>query len=54
MKKWNTERRKSALSRLQVQLESNQKVTKSGEVVTLTEKDKNRIEKEVTTLKSRV
>ena len=54
MQKYQHERRTKALARLVNQLETNQKTTKDGSLVTLTEKDKGRITKEVVTLKNRV
>lgn len=53
-KKWQTERRKGALTRLEGQLETNQKRTKEGALVSLTDKDKTRITKELGILKARV
>ena len=49
-----TARRASALKRLQAQLKLGKKRTKSGELVKLTDKDVNRIEKEINTLKTRI
>jgi len=54
MKKYQHERRTKALARLVNQLETNQKTTKDGALVNLTEKDKTRITKEVGTLKARL
>lgn len=54
MKKNQFERRSAVLNRLEAQLEVNQKTTKDGSKVSLNEKDKNRISKEITTLKSRL
>jgi len=52
--KWLHNRRKGALARLEEQLETNQKSTKDGTLVNLTDKDKKRITKEVGILKERV
>jgi len=52
--KWLHNRRKGALARLEEQLETNQKRTKDGTSVNLTDKDKKRITKEVGILKERV
>jgi hypothetical protein len=47
-------RRYNAMSRLEAQLKSGNKTTKSGDVVELSDKDKKRISKEVEILKERI
>ena len=59
MKAGRTERREGALARLEAQLKSGKKPEKvdgkeTGKKVELTDKDKTRIQKEITTLKERV
>ena len=54
MKKYQHQRREGALSRLEAQLESNQKRSKEDTLVTLTDKDKTRITKELGILKARL
>jgi hypothetical protein len=47
-------RRYSAMKRLEDQLERDYKITSDGENVALTDKDKKRITKELSTLKERI
>jgi hypothetical protein len=54
MKKNQHERRQGALARLEGQLATNQKRTKEGTLVPITEKDKTRITKEIGVVKSRL
>ena len=55
MKKYQTSRRQSVIDRLEKQLKDGNKTGKKGFVkVPLTDFDKKRINKEMTTLKSRV
>jgi hypothetical protein len=47
-------RRKSVIERLEYQLKSGEKTSKHGENLPLTESDRNRINKEIETLKTRI
>jgi len=54
MIKWANNRRNGALARLTAQLETNQRRTKEGTLVNLTDTDTKRITKEIGTLKERI
>lgn len=59
MKNGLTDRRQGALARLEAQLKSGKKFEKvegkeTGKKIELSDKDKTRIQKEITTLKNRV